>query len=92
MTKVLLYFEAVDGCCESGKHLSQDEMLKGEAIVGYAYLVDKITGQERGDDWNDAPKCCNAGPPNPQTCCGLLVVPVRLGQPFTYPLDEEALS
>ncbi len=77
--KKLLYFEPIDACCEN-RHKSQEQLLKENAVIGTAYLVDEITGKEWGDDWDDAPKCCNAGIPYPERCKGLEVKEIRLGQ------------
>ena len=78
--KKLLYFEPVDACCEGESHKSQEQLLKEKAIIGIAYLVDEITGKEWGDDWNDAPKCCNASSPYPERCKGLEIKEIRLGE------------
>ena len=80
-SKKLLYFEPVDACCENGSK-SQEQLLKERAVVGIAYLVDEITGEEWGDDWNDAPKCSNAGAPYEGKCVGLEVKEIKLGEPI----------
>lgn len=79
--KKLLYFEPLNPCCDGG-YKSQEELLRERAVVGIAYMVDEITGEEWGDDWNDAPKCCNAGSPYADKCKGLVEVEIRLGAPF----------
>jgi len=78
--KKLLYFEPIDACCNSDEQKSQEELLKKKAVIGIAYLVDEITGKEWGDDWDDAPKCCNAGSPYPETCKGLEIKIIKLGE------------
>ncbi len=81
--KKLLYFEPIDACCEpvmNGK--SQEQLLKEKAVIGIAYLVDEITGKEYGDDWDDAPKCANAGIPYEENCVGLEIREIRLGDNF----------
>jgi len=78
VSKVLIYFEPENACCVNG-YKSHEQLLKEGAVVGIAYLVDRITGEEWGDDWNDAPACCNSGPPYPEHCVGLEVVEIRLG-------------
>lgn len=90
--KYLLYFEPIDACCK-GEDKSQETLLEKNSIVGVAYLVDEITGKEWGDDWNDAPKCGNAGAPYPENCKGLEIVEIRLGKQFpptspTYTQEE----
>lgn len=85
MSKKLLYFEPIDSC---GEHTqlkgakSHEELLKENALVGIAYLVDEITGEEWGDDWNDRPACCNASPPYKERCKGLIIKKLYLGKNY----------
>jgi len=78
--KKLLYFEPLNPCCVGNEYKSQEQLIKEKATVGIAYLVDEITGKEWGDDWNDAPKCCNAGPPYKEKCIGLEIREIKLDE------------
>ena len=51
-------------------------------------MVDEITGDEWGDDWNDAPKCANAGTPYETKCKGLVKVEIKLGEAINSKEDE----
>lgn len=83
MKKKLIYFEPNDPCCE-GEHKSQETLLKEKAIIGWAYFADEDAPMKKiwGDDWNDAPKCCNAGRPYEETVKGYEKREIRLGDIF----------
>jgi hypothetical protein len=78
--KKLIYFEPNDPCCE-GEYKSQEQLLKENAIIGTAYLCDEDANISKiwGDDWNDAPKCCNSGSPYKETVKGYEERIIRLG-------------
>lgn len=85
INKVVLYVEWFDACCgydyENASTFvkSHSELLENKEVVALVYLVDEITGDEWGDDWNDAPACCNSGSPYTKRCKGLEIVELKLG-------------
>lgn len=74
--KYIIYFEPYE------HEFSHEQALKSNLPIGKIYLVDEITGKETGDDWDDAPADCNAGSPYPETCKGLVVKELKLGDIF----------
>ena len=85
MNKKILYVEWLDACCgfDYKNHetytKSHEKMLADGDVVALVYLVDEITGNEWGDDWNDAPMCSNAGAPYSDRCKGLEILELKLG-------------
>lgn len=85
----LIYFDYNDACCE-GTYKSQKQLLAENAVIGTAYLAPDDFDEDKawGDDWNDAPKCCNAGPPYEDKVPGLVVKEIKLGEPLTNNHNE----
>ncbi len=66
MNKVVVYWETNNPCCyESGdKYKSHEVLLKEKPKIITLWLVDEDKLKDCwGDDWNDAPACCNSGTP-----------------------------
>lgn len=83
--KKVISFEFHHNCCNGG-YKSQEQLLKENALVGSIYLADDIS-KAWGDDWNDAPACCNAGSVYKDTVTGLIEIPVYLGKTLDIPLN-----
>ena len=81
MRKKVIWFESYNPCCDE-KAKSQEELLKEKALVGEIWLIDEDTNLNEiwGDDWNDAPSCCNSGEPYKKGLKGLQKVKVYLGK------------
>jgi hypothetical protein len=74
--KKVIYVE-ITGNYEA--HKSQEQLLKEHAPMVNVWLADEFD-KAWGDDWNDAPQCCNSGPPYEDTVKGLQKITITLGE------------
>lgn len=89
---VPVYVVEHNPCCPDDKTLpykSHDILIKENAHISTIYYVqfqdlDKITG----DDWDDAPSCCNSETPY-RDRCDLFKQEIYLGQ---VPIEPEVIS
>lgn len=65
-----------------GEEHTQEDLLRDNALVAEVWLADYDADDITGDDWNDAPAFCNAGPPYKEKLRNLEIVKVRLGKPL----------
>lgn len=85
--KKLVYIETFNPCCDYNpdqerSYKSQDALLEDKAKVAILWFVDKDQPNSEiyGDDWDDAPSCCNSGSPYERTCKGLVKIELHLGE------------
>lgn len=82
--KVIVYMVEHNACCENKNFpetLSQDQMIKLNSKIATLYLVDKSKlDKMTGDDWDDAPSCCNSGSPYDEEKLGIEKIQVVLGK------------
>lgn len=77
--KRLVYVINDNPCCEK-THKSHEQLIKEKAVGVTLYFIDAdVPIDEIGaDDWDDAPSCCNSGPPYDSNK-GLVTIELRLG-------------
>ena len=79
--KVVIYVDVYNPCCESKEHHSQEELLKRKSKMATIYLIYKNKIDEVwGDDWDDAPSCCNSEPPSDIEKLGIEKIVINLGE------------
>ena len=87
LNKKVVYVSEFNSCCEANKghtnYYSQDQLIKNKAVSARIYLVDESEfDKARGDDWDDAPSCCNSEPPSERDLKTLSFIDVKLGDPL----------
>lgn len=66
--------------------LSYNDVYLGKTHMVTLWLVDEDQYDTTltGDDWDDSPYMCNAGPPYEHLCKGLIKIKVVLGKPLQF--------
>lgn len=69
---------------EDTTFLTFEQCLNKGLEAGEIWFVDEDQPLKElwGDDWDDAPAECNAGPPYEDRCRGLIKLRIRLGKPL----------
>lgn len=79
--KKVVYVERHNPCCGNGhpigEYKSQEQLINDKDVIATVWLVDEDDTEAWGDDWNDAPSCCNSGIPYHGK--GLTSIDIRLG-------------
>ena len=83
MSKVVIYIETYNPCCYgNNKYKSHEILLREKTKIATIYLIDeKDLDKVWGDDWNDAPACCNSGTPYNKNC-KIIKKDIFLGESF----------
>lgn len=76
--------ESYNPCCiNDNKYKSHEILLKEKSKIATIYLIDKKDlDKVWGDDWNDAPSCCNSGTPYSGHGVKVIKKDIFLGESF----------
>lgn len=97
MAKLVMVY-VYDSCCweaadnamgaQQRGPLSHEQLIKnGEMAVTLWVAPDDYEGPLWGDDWDDAPSCCNAG--TPYSDAPVRAITLRYGQSIALPIEAK---